>query len=63
MKPNEIPASGDADRFRTTHSNVGLLSAQTQVPGSRTALPYLCKLCRIKERPVCRGNNGFAPLI
>ena len=34
----------DADRFRTTHWSVVLLSAQTQVPGSRTALADLCGL-------------------
>jgi RNA polymerase sigma-70 factor (ECF subfamily) len=34
----------DADRFRTTHWSVVLLSAQTQVPGSRTALADLCRL-------------------
>jgi len=45
MKPNEIPASGDADRFRTTHWSVVLLAAQSQVPGSQTALADLCRFC------------------
>jgi DNA-directed RNA polymerase specialized sigma24 family protein len=31
-------------RFRTTHWSVVLLSAQTQAPGSRTALANLCRL-------------------
>jgi RNA polymerase sigma factor (sigma-70 family) len=44
MKTNESLTSGDADRFRTTHWSVVLLSAQTQVPGSRTALADLCRL-------------------
>jgi hypothetical protein len=35
MKPNESRASDDSGRFRTTHWI--LLSAQSQVPGSRTA--------------------------
>ena len=34
----------DTDRFRTTHWSVVLLSAQTQVPDSRTALADLCRL-------------------
>jgi RNA polymerase sigma factor (sigma-70 family) len=44
MKPNESLVSGDAGRFRTTHSSVVLLSAQTQVPGSQSALADLCRL-------------------
>ena len=44
MKPNESRADDDAARFRTTHWSVVLLSAQTQVPGSRTALADLCRL-------------------
>jgi RNA polymerase sigma factor (sigma-70 family) len=44
MEPNESFAGGEADRFRTTHWSVVLLSAQTQVPGSRTALADLCRL-------------------
>jgi hypothetical protein len=36
MKPNESRASDDSGRFRTTHWI--LLSARSQVPGSRTAL-------------------------
>lgn len=44
MNPNESLASGDANQFRTTHWSVVLLSAQTQVPGSRTALADLCQL-------------------
>jgi hypothetical protein len=35
MKPNESRASDDSGRFRTTHWS--LVSAQSQVPGSRTA--------------------------
>ena len=44
VKPNEGLASGNCDQFRTTHWSVVLLSAQTQVPGSRTALAGLCQL-------------------
>jgi RNA polymerase sigma factor (sigma-70 family) len=44
MKPNESLPGGEAGRFRTTHWSVVLLSAQTQVPGSRTALADLCRL-------------------
>jgi RNA polymerase sigma factor (sigma-70 family) len=44
MNPNDSFASGETDRFRTTHWSVVLLSAQTQVPGSRTALADLCAL-------------------
>ena len=44
MKPHESRASDDAGRFRTTHWSVVLLSAQTQVPGSQTALADLCRL-------------------
>jgi RNA polymerase sigma factor (sigma-70 family) len=44
MKPNKSRASDDAGRFRTTHWSVVLLSAQTQVPGSQTALADLCRL-------------------
>ncbi len=46
MKPKQNPASGDADRLRTRHSSFVLLSAQSQVPGSRAALPDLCGLRR-----------------
>jgi RNA polymerase sigma factor (sigma-70 family) len=44
MKPNESLTGGDAGRFRTTHWSAVLLSAQTQVPGSQTALADLCRL-------------------
>src|ERR1700683_606425 len=44
VKPNESWASGNCDQFQTTHWSVVLLSAQTQVPGSRTALAGLCQL-------------------
>jgi RNA polymerase sigma factor (sigma-70 family) len=44
MKPHESRASDDAGRFRTTQWSVVLLSAQTQVPGSQTALADLCRL-------------------
>jgi hypothetical protein len=40
MKPNESRASDDSGRFRTTHWI--LLSAQSQVPGSQTALADVC---------------------
>jgi RNA polymerase sigma factor (sigma-70 family) len=44
MKPDEsLPNDGGA-RFRTTHWSVVLLSAQSQVPGSQTALADLCRL-------------------
>src|SRR5260221_4222462 len=44
MKPNESLPNDAAGRFRTTHWSVVLLSAQTQVPGSQTALADLCRL-------------------
>jgi RNA polymerase sigma factor (sigma-70 family) len=44
MNPNDRLADDDAGQFRTTHWSVVLLSAQTQVPGSRTALADLCRL-------------------
>jgi RNA polymerase sigma-70 factor (ECF subfamily) len=44
MKPNESLANDAAGRFRTTQWSVVLLSAQTQVPGSQTALADLCRL-------------------
>jgi RNA polymerase sigma factor (sigma-70 family) len=44
MNPDDKLADDDAGRFRTTHWSVVLLSAQTQVPGSRTALADLCRL-------------------
>lgn len=42
MKPNESRASDDSGRFRTTHWI--LVSAQSQVPGSRTALTNVYRL-------------------
>jgi RNA polymerase sigma-70 factor (ECF subfamily) len=44
MKRNESLASGDAARFRTTRWSVVLLLAQTQVPGSQSALADLCRI-------------------
>jgi RNA polymerase sigma factor (sigma-70 family) len=44
MNPKDRLADDDAGRFRTTHWSVVLLSAQTQVPGSRTAMADLCRL-------------------
>jgi RNA polymerase sigma factor, sigma-70 family len=44
MSPKDKLADDDAGRFRTTHWSVVLLSAQTQVPGSQTALADLCRL-------------------
>lgn len=44
MKPNESRVNEDAGRFRTTHWSVVLLSAQSQMPGSRPALADLCRL-------------------
>src|ERR1700751_2979286 len=44
MKPNERRVNEDAGRFRTTHWSVVLLSAQSQVPGSRPALAVVCRL-------------------
>jgi hypothetical protein len=35
MKPNKSLAGDGAGRFRTAHRSVVLLSARTQVPGSR----------------------------
>ena len=42
MKPNECRANDDSGQFRITHWI--LLSAQSQVPGSRTALANVCRL-------------------
>jgi hypothetical protein len=42
MKPNESRASDDSGRFRTTHWVS--LSAQSQAPGSRTALADVYRL-------------------
>src|SRR3984893_10661386 len=44
MNPNESRENDYAGRFRTTHRSVVLRSAQTQVPGSQTALADLCRL-------------------
>src|SRR5260370_19490174 len=44
MNPKDRLADDKAGQFRTTHWSVVLLSAQTQVPGSRTAMADLCKL-------------------
>src|ERR1700738_5687473 len=44
MNPKDRLADDEAGRFRTTHWSVVLLSAQTQVPGSQTALADLCRL-------------------
>jgi hypothetical protein len=44
MKPNESRESDDSGRFWTTHWI--LLSARSQVPGSRTALADVCRLHR-----------------
>jgi RNA polymerase sigma factor (sigma-70 family) len=44
MKPNESRVNEDAGRFRTTHWSVVLLSAQSQMPGSQSALADLCRL-------------------
>jgi RNA polymerase sigma factor (sigma-70 family) len=44
MKPNVSRLSEDAGRFRTTSWSVVLLSAQSNMAGSRTALADLCRL-------------------
>jgi RNA polymerase sigma factor (sigma-70 family) len=44
MKPNESLPNDAIGHFRTTHWSVVLLSAQTQVPGSQTALADLFRL-------------------
>src|ERR1700738_3546743 len=44
MNPKDRLADDEAGRFRTTHWSVVLLSAQSQTPGSRTALADLCRL-------------------
>jgi RNA polymerase sigma factor (sigma-70 family) len=44
MKPNDSRGSDNVDQFRTTHWSVVLLSAQSQVSGSREALADLCRL-------------------
>jgi RNA polymerase sigma factor (sigma-70 family) len=44
MIPNESQENDAVGCFRTTHWSVVLLSAQTQVPGSQTALADLCQL-------------------
>jgi hypothetical protein len=49
MKPNESRASDDSGRFRTTHWVS--LSAQSQAPGSRTALADVYRF-RWESRPL-----------
>ena len=44
MKPSESRGSDYGGQFRTTHWSVVLLSAQSQVSGSRKALADLCQL-------------------
>jgi len=44
MTSNQSRENDQDGRFRTTHWSVVLLSAQTQAPGSRTALANLCRL-------------------
>ena len=44
MKPDHSSAVGRSDQFRTTRWSVVLLSAQSQVAGSKEALAQLCKL-------------------
>jgi RNA polymerase sigma factor (sigma-70 family) len=44
MKPNESLPDDAVGHFRTTHWSIVLLSAQTHVPGSQTALADLCRL-------------------
>jgi DNA-directed RNA polymerase specialized sigma24 family protein len=44
VKPDHSSALGRPDQFRTTRWSVVVLSAQSQVSGSREALAELCKL-------------------
>jgi DNA-directed RNA polymerase specialized sigma24 family protein len=44
MNPNEGVANTGAGQFRTTHWSVVLLSAQSKLPGSQSALADLCQL-------------------
>ena len=44
MKPDHNSAVGRSDQFRTTRWSVVLLSAQSQLSGSKDALAELCKL-------------------
>ena len=44
MKPDHSSAAGRPDQFRTTRWSVVVLSAQSQVSGSKEALAELCKL-------------------
>jgi RNA polymerase sigma factor (sigma-70 family) len=44
LKPDHSSAAGRPDQFRTTRWSVVLLSAQSQVAGSKEALADLCKL-------------------
>lgn len=44
MKPDHSSAAGRPDQFHTTRWSVVLLSAQSQVSGSKQALAELCKL-------------------
>jgi hypothetical protein len=58
MKPNESRASDDSGRFRTTHWI--LLSAQSQAPGSRTALADVCRLrWELQALYVCALSEAF----
>jgi hypothetical protein len=60
MKPNESQGSDYSDRFKSTQWSVVLLSPQTHVPSSRTAVAdpsrlYWCALYAF----VCRLGHPF----
>jgi hypothetical protein len=44
MKPDHQSSADAAGRFRTTRWSAVLLSAQSQIPGSRAALAELCRI-------------------
>jgi RNA polymerase sigma-70 factor (ECF subfamily) len=60
MTSNESREIDRAGQFRTTHWSVVLRSAQTQVPGSRTALADLCQLYWYPLHAFVR-RRGYSP--
>ena len=60
MKPDHSSAAGRPDQFRTTRWSVVVLSAQSQVSGSREALAELCKLYWYPLYGHIR-RHGFSP--
>jgi DNA-directed RNA polymerase specialized sigma24 family protein len=60
VKPDHSSAAGRPDQFRTTRWTVVVLSAQSQVSGSKEALTELCKLYWYPLYAYIR-RYGFSP--